>query len=152
MPVALQKLDLHQQACEIAEKGRFWCKLRFQSANGKCYLHLEWCKWQVQFALGMVQIQVQIAPRFAPSKCKLRCKHSANCTSICTIQVQIEVQTRCKLHLDLHHPSANRGATCTWICTSRVLLELKTVLLRGWMLAFLRGLDWEVLRGFDATI
>ena len=61
MPFSLQKLDLHQQACEIAEKGRFWCKLRFQSANGKCDLHLEWCKckWQVQFALKMLQIQVQ---------------------------------------------------------------------------------------------
>ena len=56
IPFALQKLDLHQQAREIAEKGRFWCKSRFQSANGKCYLHLEWCKWQVQFALGMVEI------------------------------------------------------------------------------------------------
>ena len=57
------RIDLHFSKCKLhliaekgrlwcksrfqsAEKGRFGCKSRFQSANGKCDLHLEWCKWQ----------------------------------------------------------------------------------------------------------
>ena len=42
--------------------------------------------------------------------------------------------------------SANRGANGTWICTWRVPHPLKMLLLRG------GGLEWEVLRGFEATL
>ena len=55
MPFALQKADLHQQACEIAKKEDSGSNQDFKvqmasaictwnGANDNCDLHLEWCK------------------------------------------------------------------------------------------------------------
>ena len=62
--------------------------------------------------------------------------------------MQVEVQTRCKLHLDLHHSSANRDANCTWICTLRVLFDLKNDAFEGVDVGLFEGVG---LGGFDGV-